>query len=256
MTQAGPDAVARAEAIDFARRLAQRWQETLGAELIGAYLIGSLAHDGFSRRYSDVDLVLVTSTGLFGPTLDRLRAEAIALSSDWGPKVSLFWTDRHFSCGRFPPLDRIDYLDYAVPLTERERVLPPRPTLAEIQDYLRGAPFAGWVERARGFAAAQALAPQDRKAYLRALLYPGRLCYSWLTGRMGSNDEAVAHLREQPVRALDIDLIDRALQCRRNAADPDALFSVRAALPAQIDACTALLGAPRIVERTRAITVA
>jgi hypothetical protein len=244
MTHEDSDAVAKAEATDFADRLAQRWQETLGAELIGAYLIGSLAHAGFSRRYSDVDLALVTVAGLSGRMLDRLRGQAIALSADWGPKVSLFWSDRHFSCGRFPPLDRIDYLDYAVPLTERERVRPPRPTLAEIHDYLRGAPFADWVERARGFAAARALAPQERKAYLRALLYPGRFCYSWLTGRMGSNDEAVAHLRERPVRGLDIDLIDRALQCRRGAADPDALFPARAMLPAQIDACIALLGAP------------
>jgi hypothetical protein len=241
MMQASPDAVARAEAIDFAHRVVGRWQQVLGAELIGAYLIGSLAHDGFSRRYSDVDLALVTAAGLSGPTLDHLRAEAMALSAEWGPKVSLFWTDRHFSCGRFPPLDRIDYLDYAVPLIERERVRPPRPKLAEIHEYLRGAPFAGWVEHARGFAAAGTLAPRDRKAYLRALLYPGRLCYSWLTGRMGSNDEAVAHLRERPVRGLDIDLIDRALQCRRSAADPDALFPARTALPAQIDACGALI---------------
>ena len=244
MTHEDPDTVARAAAIDFARRLAQRWHQALGADFIGAYLIGSLAHDGFSRRYSDVDLVLVTAAGLLGSTLDRLRGEAIALSAAWGPKVSLFWTDRHFSCGRFPPLDRIDYLDYAVPLTERERVRPPRPTLAEIREYLRGAPFAGWVERVRGFAAAEALAPQDRKTYLRALLYPGRFCYSWLTGRMGSNEGAVAHLRERPVRGLDIDLIERALQCRRSAADPDALFPERGALPGQIEACAALLGVP------------
>jgi predicted nucleotidyltransferase len=243
MTDADPDEIARAEAIDFARRLVPRWQERLGAELVGAYLIGSLAHDGFSRRYSDVDLALVTAGDLCEPALDRLREDAVALSADWGPKVSLFWTDRRFSCGRFPPLDRLDYLDYAMPLTEWERVRPTRPKLEEIRSYLRGAPFADWKERALSFAGAETLAPKDRKAYLRALLYPGRFCYSWLTGRMGSNDQAVAHLREKPLHGLDMGLIEEALLCRRSAVDPDSLFPARGRLATQIDACAALIEA-------------
>jgi hypothetical protein len=185
----------------------------------------------------------VLRAGLLGQTLDRLRGEAIALSPDWGPKVSLFWTDRTFSCGRFPLLDRIDYLDYAVVLTERERMRPARPTVEKIRSYLSGAPFAAWEERARGFAAAEALAAKDRKAHLRALLYPSRFCYSWLTGRMGSNEQAVAYLRENPVGWLDVGLIERALRYRRSAADPDALFPERVALLAQVDACAALLAA-------------
>jgi hypothetical protein len=163
------------------------------------------------------------------------------LSADWGPKLSVFWTDRHFSLGRFPPLDRIDYLDHAVVLMERERVWPARPTLEEVQYYLRGAPFATWADRARSFAAAEILEPNDRKAYLRTFLYPGRFCYSWMTGLMGSNDDAVAFLSERHVVGLDIRLIERALQCRQTAADPDALFPARTVLLSQIDACAALL---------------
>src|ERR1700694_5544281 len=132
MTHADPDEPARAAAIDFASRLVRHWQEALGTELLGAYLIGSLAHAGFSRRYSDIDMALVTTTGLSPQALDRLRSEAVALSAYWGPKVSVFWTDRHFSLGRFPPLDRLDYLDHAVALVERECVRPARPTLEEI----------------------------------------------------------------------------------------------------------------------------
>jgi hypothetical protein len=209
--------------------------------LLGAYLIGSLAHAGFSRRYSDIDLALVTSAGLSAKTLDRLRSAAVALSADWGPKISVFWTDRHFALGRFPPLDRLDYLDHAVVLMERECVRPARPTLEEIRRYLRGAPFATWAERARSFAAAETLEPKDRKAYLRTLLYPARLCYSWMTGRMGSNDDAVAFLSERHVAGLDVDLIGRALECRRSAADPDPLFEARKVLPSQVDACAVLL---------------
>jgi hypothetical protein len=241
MTHADPDASARSVAIDFAHRLAAHWQEALGTELLGAYLIGSLAHAGFSRRYSDIDMALVTREGLSPQALDRLRSEAVALSADWGPKVSMFWTDRRFSLGRFPPLDRVDYLDHAVALVERECVRPARPTLEDIRHYLRGAPFATWAERARSFTATQTLEPKDHKPFLRTLLYPGRFCYSWLTGRMGSNDDAVAFLNESPVAGLDISLLKRALLCRRDAADPDALFPARKMLPSQIDACAALM---------------
>ena len=243
MTQADPDEFAKTAAIDFARQLILRWQGELGADLLGAHLMGSLAHAGFSRRYSDIDIALVTIAGLSPQALDRLRSEAVALSADWGPKVSVFWTDRQFSLGRFPPLDRLDYLDHAVALVERECVRPARPTLEEIHHYLRGAPFASWAERARSFAAADMLEPKDHKAYLRTLLYPARFCYSWMTGLMGSNDVAVAFLKESHPAGLDVSSLECALQCRQSAADPDALFPARKVLPSQIDACVALISA-------------
>jgi len=149
LMQGEHDELARTSAINFARHLADRWQQLLGSDLLGLYLIGSLAHAGFSRRYSDIDVALITSVGLTPQALDHLRGEAVALSADWGTKVSVFWADRHFSLGRFPPLDRIDYLDYAIALIERERLRPPRPTFEEIRTYLRGAPFLTWADRAQ-----------------------------------------------------------------------------------------------------------
>jgi hypothetical protein len=240
LAQGDPDDFAKTEATEFARNVIARWQEMLGAELLGAYLIGSLAHAGFSRRYSDIDIALMTGAGLSKQTLELLRGEAVALSSEWGPKVSVFWADRRFSLGRFPPLDRIDYLDHGIAVVERERVRPPRPTLDDLRDYLRGEPFAGWSDRARTFAAAERLDPKNHKAYLRTLLYPARFCYSWITGRMGSNDVAVSFLSEHQPAGIDVGLIGQALQCRRAAADPDALFPARTVLPSQIDACAAL----------------
>ena len=237
-----PDELVKISALDFAGRLVQQWEEPLGTELLGSYLIGSLAHAGFSRRYSDIDIALVTAAGLSPESLDHMRSEAVALSADWGPKVSVFWTDKQFSVGRFPPLDRIDYLDHAITLMERECVRPARPTLEELHHYLGGAPFANWAERARSFAAAESLEPKDHKAYLRTLLYPARFCYSWMTGLVGSNDDAVAFINQRQVAGLDVGLIESALQCRRIVADPDALFPYRTVLPSQIDACAALLG--------------
>jgi predicted nucleotidyltransferase len=163
MTDIDADEPARAAAIDFTRRLVPHCQEALGTELLGAYLIGSLVHGGFGPRYSDIDLALVTEAGLSPQALDRIRTDAAALSADWGAKLSVFWTDRHFTFGRFPPLDRIDYLDRAVVLMERERVQPARPTLEDIRRYLRGAPFADWADHARAFAASETLGPKDYK---------------------------------------------------------------------------------------------
>src|SRR5262249_38252790 len=162
-----PDEAARIAATDFACRLASRCQTTLGSELIGAYLIGSLAHSGFSPRYSDVDIVLFTETGLSQECLDRMRREAVALSADWGAKLSIFWTDRHFRLGRFPLPDRLDYLDCARILMEREHLQPKRPTLDEIRHYLRGAPFVNWKEEVLRFAASDALDLKDHKKYLK-----------------------------------------------------------------------------------------
>jgi predicted nucleotidyltransferase len=241
MPASSADEAASGAAVAFARSLVPNWQAALGSELLGLYLIGSLAHGGFSRRYSDVDMAVVAEHGLSPDTIDRVRAEAAALSAEWGLKLSIFWADRRFADGRFPPLDRIDYIERPVVLAECERVEPQRPTLEEVRAYLRGAPFANWAERARSFAVAAALDPKDRKPYLRALLYPARFCYAYTTGRMASNDDAVAYLRERPSTGLDVASIEQALTCRRAAADPDRLFALRAILLAQVEACAALI---------------
>jgi predicted nucleotidyltransferase len=244
------DKSVQAAAVDFARGLVTFMQVALRSELLGAHLIGSLAHGGFSRRYSDIDIALITEAGLSPEMLDRVRSEAAVLSPDWGPKLSIFWTDRHFSLGRFPPLDRIDYLDHAVVLMERERLRPVRPALEDIRRYLHGAPFVNWADLVRRFSTSETLEPKDRKAYLRTLLYPARFCFSWITGRMGSNDEAVALLLEVHPAQFDVSLISRALQCRQADADPDFLFSERTKLPFQVEACATLLSeCPLPVER-------
>jgi len=59
---------------------------------------------------------------------------------------------------------------------------------------------------------------------------------------MASNDAAVAFLNEQQVPGLDVNLVAAALQCRHDARDPDHLFSARAALPRQVEACARFVG--------------
>ncbi|MEE8549133.1 MAG: nucleotidyltransferase domain-containing protein [Alphaproteobacteria bacterium] len=231
----------RAGALEFAHAMAAFWEEQLGPRLLGFYLIGSLAHGGFNRRYSDIDLALVAENGLSETSLDRARAHGVSISPELASKQSLFWSDRRFSVGRFPPLDRVDYLDHAVALVEREPVRPERPSVDDIRAYLRGAPFAIWAERAARFATLDRLEAADHKPYLRALLYPARFVYSWSTGRMASNEVAVAYLDDCRPAGLDTGLIARALHCRSRAADPDDLFGDRNLLPGQVDACRRLI---------------
>jgi hypothetical protein len=102
ITHTDPDDRARAAAIDFTHRLVQNWQKALGTDLLGAYLIGSLAHDGFSRRYSDVDVALVTTTGLSPQVLDHLRSNAVVLSADWDQSSQYFGPINIFLSAGFP----------------------------------------------------------------------------------------------------------------------------------------------------------
>ncbi len=229
---------ARIAALAFAHALASSYRKELGERLIGAYLIGSLAHGGFSHRYSDIDLALVTENGLDATTLTRLRALAAEQDTELNQKLSVFWSDRRFCIGRMPPLDRTDYLDHGVVLIERERVVPARPSRDEIRAYLSGAPFASWTENAERFAKTAVLTPGDHKAFIRTLLYPARLVYSWSTGRMASNDEAVGLTCERRVPGMNTEVLTQALAYRQAGADPDALFPARTILPDQITSCT------------------
>jgi predicted nucleotidyltransferase len=229
--------MARTAALAFADALASVYRAQLSERLIGAYLIGSIAHGGFSHRYSDIDLALVTEDGLDAAALTKLRALAAEQDAALSQKLSVFWADRHFSIGRLPPLDRADYLDHAIVIAERERIRPARPTLDEIRAYLKGAPFSNWTENTDRFAKMDVLVPGDHKAFIRTLLYPARLVYSWSTGRMASNDEAVAFTREHRLPGMDTDILTQALAYRQAGADPDALFPARAVLRDQVKSC-------------------
>ncbi len=235
------------DALDAATNLAKGmtayWNEKLGDNLLGFYLLGSLAHGGFNRRYSDIDLGLVAEIPLTDGMIEAMRAHARSLSPELAGKISLFWTDRSFAIGRFPPLDRLDYLDHSVALFEREAVRPKRPSLDDIRDYLRGAPFGNWAKNVEGFAALETLEPENHKPFIRAFLYAARFVYSWTTGTMASNDDAIAFLQESPPPGVDVELLVRAFQLRLDAADPNPLFDDRESLPGLVEACARLMRA-------------
>lgn len=235
------DEIAREAATELAAGISDFWQARLGGNLIGFYLLGSLAHGGFNRRYSDIDIGLITQTGITEPDIAAMQSEANRLSPTLAPKLSLFWTDRNFSLGRFPPLDRLDYLDHAVALVERDCIEPARPTLDEVRVYLGGTPFENWVTTAERFSSIAKLETLDHKPFLRAFLYAARFAYSWQTGAMASNDTALAFLQESAPDGMDVTLLDRALAVRHRAEDPDSLFPDRHLLPGLVRSCSLLM---------------
>jgi hypothetical protein len=63
-------------------------------------------------------------------------------------KLSVFWTNEALPlAGSLSSTG--SFLDNALVLLERERVRPPRPTLAQVRVYLAEAPFASWACSAR-----------------------------------------------------------------------------------------------------------
>lgn len=241
MGDSAADHCTLASALDFTQRLGEVWSDDIGRRLCGIYRIGSLAHGGFNGRYSDIDVAVIVDEPFNPDDLELMHAKARELSNALGAKVSIFWAVRSFRAGRFPPLDRVDYLDHGIPIIERERVRPERPSLENIRAWLQGQPLANWTGLVRHFMAQSVLGPADHKPYVRCLLYPARFLYSWATGAMASNDEAVSFVRTAGVAGLDVELIIRALQFRQEFRDLDALFPERMKLAGQLSACTGVI---------------
>jgi hypothetical protein len=72
------DDLARESANAFARQLAAAIDKRFDTKVFGVYLLGSLAHGGFGRRYSDLDMALIVMGGLKDNELSDIRAAAAA----------------------------------------------------------------------------------------------------------------------------------------------------------------------------------
>jgi hypothetical protein len=233
-------------------RAVSAYRAALGSRLIAAYALGSLAHGGFSPLVSDVDLGLILQDPLRAK--DRLTIRNVArsvkaggsaldqrLSVFWGTPVTLTGQRRG---GRFPPLDRLDLLEYGRLLTGQDvRAVVARPGDDELLvagaefalGYL-GATGAGLPDRLRGWAR---LRPQEGSALdeirtparlvargprrmTKIVLFPVRFLFTAQTGRVGTNTLAAEHyLASGP--APGATLVTAALAWRRaRPADDEA----------------------------------
>ena len=198
------------------------YRAALGERLVAAYALGSLAHGGFSALVSDIDLALILADPVQPDDGDAIRAIAETqkrAGSGLAQRLSVFWgtplTLRgQADGGRFPPLDRLD-------LIANGRLLAgvdvcsglPRPTAEELLisgaefalDFLAGV-RAAFTPTAAGLGsmrpASQEVIEEIREPELllargvrrvtKLVLFPVRFMFTAATGRVGTNDEAVA----------------------------------------------------------------
>lgn len=184
------------DALEFAK---QRWQR----RLIAAYALGSLAHGGFSAA-SDIDIGLVLDDPLVETDSSNAAELVGAIKASRKPfsdRLSVFWgslasLSGAVAGGRFPPLDRLDLIQYGRLMsgTDVRKRLPP-PTRQEL--VLAGAEFAlrrlCTDEVVRQLKDPEALARLDSKSLTKLILFPVRFMYTAQTGEIGRNEAAVEH---------------------------------------------------------------
>jgi predicted nucleotidyltransferase len=221
--------------VNYVGRIAENFKSKLGPALIEVYKIGSLAHGGFSQIYSDIDIGLILSCQNPPSDMDRMITEAKALDGEYGKKLSVFWGNPQCSWGRLPALDRLDLLDHGVPLLYNRRADFRRPTQHEIRQQLSQTIERSWKPNIDELSKLKKLEPKDRKPYIRTILYPARLIYSWDNLAMDSNDRAVEYLRNVRPPGLDLGPIQAALACRREDCSAEEVFALGADLNWQLE---------------------
>lgn len=220
---------------DYIGCVAENFKSKLSSSLVEVYKIGSLAHGGFSQIYSDIDVGLILNCPNPSSDMDRMIAEAKALDDDYGKKLSIFWGNPEYSWGRLPVLDRLDLLDHGVPLLKNLKAEFRRPTKDEVRQELRQSIERSWKPKIGELSALTELEPKDRKPYIRAVLYPARLIFSWDNFAVDSNDRAVAYLRNVRPPGLDLGPIEMALACRQGKRSAEEVFSLKTDLTRQFE---------------------
>ncbi len=271
------------------------YRAAFGSRVAAAYALGSLAHGGFSPLVSDVDLGLILRDP-YRP-LDRVKVRRVARSVRAGgsalhERLSVFWgtpsTLRgEARGGRFPPLDRLDLLEYGRLLTGQDsRHVVARPGRTELlvagAEFALGAlggdpgPCGRLRDRGRRPAGEDVLAQVRTPSLLvargtrqmtKVVLFPVRFLFTAQTGRVGTNALAAAHYlagdgvppAEPAAEPVAGELVAAAMAWRREppAGDQAAALLARDLLPlylhylddhgARLDTA----GQPRLAQRFR-----
>jgi hypothetical protein len=219
----------------YVLRVADFFAARLGATLVEVYRLGSLAHGGFSAIYSDIDVGLL----LEGAEPPAEMAEAIVTAKDldsaYGNKLSIFWGNPDSSWGRLPVIDRVDLLDHGVPLLHAYKPDFRRPTEAEIHRALQESFERSYKPRLPQLSSLSQLEPHQRKPYIRTVLYPARLIYTWDNLAVDSNDRAVGYLHQVCPPGLDLEPIELALACRQGKCTAEDVLALAPDLNAQFE---------------------
>jgi hypothetical protein len=187
-------------------RAAAAYRAALGSRLIAGYALGSLAHGGFSPLVSDVDLGLILADPV--RVKDRLTIRNVARSVKAGgsaldQRLSVFWgtpatLQGQRRGGRFPPLDRLDLLEYGRLLTGTDaRSAVARPDRTEL--LVAGAEFAlGSLGGATEIRTPSRLVSGGLRRMTKVVLFPVRFLFTAQTGQVGTNTLAARHYLASP----------------------------------------------------------
>jgi hypothetical protein len=208
-------------------RAVAAYRAALGTRLIAGYALGSLAHGGFSPLVSDVDLGLILEDPV--RAADRLTIRTAARSVRAGgsaldQRLSVFWgtpatLQGQRRGGRFPPLDRLDLLEYGRLLIGTDtRSAVARPDRTEL--LVAGAEFAlGYLggaarlpDRLRRRALSRSrdddvlteirtpsrLVSAGPRRVTKIVLFPVRFLFTAQTGQVGTNTLAARHYLASP----------------------------------------------------------
>lgn len=219
----------------FVATVARHFESRLGASLVDAYKLGSLAHGGFSNIYSDIDVGLLLNCPEAPARMIELIAEAKSLDAEYGKKLSVFWGNPEFTWGRLPVIDRLDMLDHGVALLHGIKPNLSRPGKAEIHQEQLHSIERSWQSRLPELGRLTSLDAKDRKPYIRAILYAARLIYTWDNLIVGSNDSAVDYLHQVEPAGIDLKPIDKALACRNGECSAEDVFRLGVNLGGQCD---------------------
>lgn len=220
----------------YVATVVRHFDSRLGDALTEVYKLGSLAHGGFSKIYSDIDIGLLLSCAEPPAAMPGLIAEAKTLDAEYGKKLSVFWGNPNFTWGRLPVIDRIDMLDHGAPLLHGLKATFSRPTGVEIHREQLQSIEKSWKPRLPELSRLTVLEAKDCKPYIRAILYAARLIYTWDNFAVASNDRAVAYLHEIQPPGLDLVPIDKALACRNEQCTADEVFALKVDLERQCEA--------------------
>jgi hypothetical protein len=198
------------------------YQAALGPRLVAAYALGSLAHGGFSSLVSDVDLGLILRDPPWIKHRLAIRAVARAVRADGSElhqRLSVFWGTPATLAGRarggrFPPLDRLDLLEYGRLLAGQDaRHGVARPGQEEL--LVAGAEFAlGYLGAAGNLPRRlrdrvrpgshdrdtldeirnpERLVSRGPRRMTKTVLFPVRFLFTAATARVGTNALAAEH---------------------------------------------------------------
>jgi hypothetical protein len=219
--------------IDAALRSARR---RLGDGLLSAYAIGSLAHGGFSRAVSDVDLALLTAVSADVSAAARdvgeiaalvaadVRASGLALAE----RLSIFhapWARFRDPPpdARFPPIDRYDLVHFGIPVDGIDH--RPRFGVAPTPEQIREQAVASALDDVTGAQLAADLRQLEDGGITvhdatKIVLWPVRLQHVCDTAEPTGNAAAVDHYLELP-DARHRSLVRDALGWRELSAMPN-----------------------------------